>query len=82
MKAGDRYMAIGEEEFVVEVTNPDTTWDKNDDSTFDARVISFPKRPKRWTNTQRKGETGNFYHKHFEPHIAWIRNERLEELGI
>lgn len=40
MKAVDRYIAIGEEGFVVEVINPDTTWDKNDETTFDATRTS------------------------------------------
>lgn len=38
MKAGDRYIAIGEEGFVVEVINPDTTLDKNDDELRDQKL--------------------------------------------
>lgn len=82
MKAGDRYIAIGEEGFVVEVINPDTTCDKNDETTFHAKVISFPKKANRWTNTQRAGKTGGFYHKDFKPDIAHKRNKKLQELGI
>ena len=82
MKAGDRYIAIGEEGFVVEVIDPDTTWDKNDETTFHAKVISFPKKANRWTNTQRAGKTGGFYHKDFKPDIAHARSKKLDELGI
>ena len=81
MKAGDRYIAIGEEGFVVEVINPDTTWG-NDETTFDAKVISFPKKAIRWTNAQRAGQTGGFYQKDFKPDIAHARSKKLNELGI
>jgi hypothetical protein len=76
MKAGDRYIAIGEEGFVVEVIN------KNDETTFDAKVISFPKKAIRWTNAQRAGQTGGFYQKDFKPDIAHARSKKLNELGI
>ena len=76
MKTGDRYIAIGEEGFVVEVIN------KNDETTFDAKVISFPKKANRWTNAQRAGQTGGFYQKDFKPDIAHARSKKLNELGI
>ena len=81
MKAGDRYIAIGEEGFFVEVINPDTG-NIGIDSTFDAKVITFPKKANRWTNTQRVGRTGGFYHKDFKPDIAHKRNKKLQELGM
>lgn len=82
MRVGDRYMAVGDEEFILEIINPDNTWEDINETTFSAKVISFPKNPKVWSNKQIVDSIGTYLHKDFKPDIVYIRNKKLNELGI
>lgn len=67
MKKGERWIAKGEPEFVVEVISTDfvqwdwtldtktgTTSHADPEGSFRGRTISFPKNPGYWTNKQRE----------------------------
>lgn len=82
MKPGERWIAKGEPEFVVEVIS--TSYTEDLDASFQGRVISFPKRPKDWTNSQRVGREASYWTKDFIPDEAWNksmhRDKRINEI--
>ena len=78
MKTGERWIARAEPEFVVEVIS--TSYNPADpDGTFQGRVISFPKRPKDWTNSQRVGRVASYWTKDFILDEAWNKSMHREK---
>ena len=81
MKTGERWIAKGEPEFVVEVISTDFVGITSADpeASFQGRVISFPKRPKDWTNSQRVGREASYWTKDFIPDEAWNKSMHREK---
>lgn len=84
MKTGERWIAKGEPEFVVEVVSTSGFNIKDPEATLLGRTISFPKKPGYWTNSQRVGRKASYWVKDFIPDEAWNksmnREKRINEL--
>ena len=79
MKKGERWIAKGEPEFVVEVISTNGFNITDPEASFQGRVISFPKKSGYWTNTQRVGREASYYVKNFIPDEAWNKSMHREK---
>lgn len=79
MKKGERWIAKGEPEFVVEVISTSGFDITDPEATFVGWTISFPKTPGYWTNTQRVGRKSSYWVKDFIPDEAWNKSMHREK---